>query len=260
MRLDAFLYSNGYYPSRNKAAEAISRGEVAVDGKKVVKPSFNANDGAKIKITGVNYVSVGAYKMNRAIEVFNFDCKDKVFADIGASTGGFTQSLLLNGAKRVYCVDVGENQLDASLSSDDRVVVMDRTNARYLNKHSFPEELYGAVVDCSFISLKIILPVIKKLISPFGAVIALVKPQFECGKNYLGKSGVLTDKAVRKRVVADLYNFCVSLGFSVKDFTYSPLNEKKNVEYLVYLDFSGSSVGEKYVLEVVDEADGKTRD
>ncbi|MBP5177745.1 MAG: TlyA family RNA methyltransferase, partial [Clostridia bacterium] len=184
MRLDVFLQKNGYYPSRNKAAEACQRGEVTVNGVVKNKPSYEVDGTETIVTSGVRYVSLGAYKMLRALDVFGYDCKDKVFADIGASTGGFTQCLLMGGAKKVYCVDVGKDLLDASIACDERVVVMDETNARYLKKQDFADAIDAITVDCSFISVKTLLPALKEVVGESGDIIALIKPQFECGKKY----------------------------------------------------------------------------
>ena len=250
MRLDVFLAENGYYSSRNKAAEACERGEVTVNGVVRQKPSFAVTGDENVATSGVRYVSLGAYKMQRALEVFKIDCKGKVFADIGASTGGFTQRLLMSGAKKVYCVDVGENLLDKIISSDERVVVMDNTNARYLKKDDFEDDLDGLTVDCSFISLKVLLPVLKSLISGDGEIIALIKPQFECGKKSLGKSGILLDRKKTIEVLKDIYDFCLNEGLSVGDFTYSPINERKNVEFLILLDHSGKNIDFKFIEDV----------
>lgn len=256
MRLDNYLFEKGFYPSRTKAAEACERGEVTVDGKTALKPSYQVGEGLKIETTGVNYVSVGAFKMIKAISAFSLDCRGKVFVDIGASTGGFTQSLLLSGARRVYCVDVGEDLLDKSLQNDGRVVVMDKTNARYLKKDNFPERPDGVVVDCSFISLRLLLPTLKGLIDENGIIIALIKPQFECGRKALSKSGLVSDKRVRADTVFSLCGFIIDEGLTVKDFTYAPVYEKKNVEYLVLLDRSGENVDRSYIEKSIAEADG----
>ena len=254
MRLDVFLAEKGYYSSRNKAAEACERGEVTVNGVIRRKPSFNVSGDENVATSGVKYVSLGAYKMLRALEVFKVVCKDKVFADIGASTGGFTQCLLTSGAKKVYCVDVGENLLDKSISSDERVVVMDNTNARYLKKEDFDDELDGLTVDCSFISLKILLPVLKNIIGSGGEIIALIKPQFECGKKSLGKSGILLDGKKTVEVLKDIYDFVLSQDLAVKNFTYSPISEKKNIEFLILLDNSGDNIDFKFIEDVAKEA------
>jgi len=259
MRLDVFLFEKGYYRSRNKAAEACERGEVSVNGEIRTKSSFDVTEADDIKTNGVGYVSVGAYKLKRAIEVFGLDCNGKVFADIGASTGGFTQVLLQNGAKKVYCVDVGEGLLDESISSDGRVVVMDNTNARFLTAKDFPERLDGVTVDCSFISIKTLLPSLKGLVDGKGSIIALIKPQFECGRSALGKSGILLDNKKTLNVLADIYAFCLSEGLTVADFTYSPVNERKNIEFLMLLSRSGKTVDLKFIADVAKQAFSRRR-
>ena len=254
MRLDSYLYEKGYYSSRNKAAEACGRGEVKVDGTVRKKPSFAVSDGCVIETTGVRYVSLGAYKLMKALDDFGCDVEGKIFADIGASTGGFTQSLIIRGAKKVYCVDVGEGLLDKTISCDERVVVMDNTNARYLKREDFSDDLDGVVIDCSFISLKTVLPVVMGLTGEDGFAIALIKPQFECGKDYLGKSGVLHDKRRVLTVLKDIYDFCVASGFIVKGLTYAPVSDKRNIEFLILLDKKGESLSPEVLSNVLESA------
>ena len=259
MRLDVYLAEKGYYSSRNKAAEACERGEVTVDGKLRIKPSFSVDGTENIEICGEKYVSLGAYKLKRATEVFGLDYSGKVFVDVGASTGGFTQVLLLGGAKMVYCVDVGENLLDESLSSDKRVVVMDNTNARYLTPKDFPEKIDGVTVDCSFISLKTLLPAVGRLPTDEGVIVALIKPQFECGKNSLGKSGILLDTKRTIEVIKDIYDFSLAQGFCVKNLTFSPLNARKNTEYFILLAKKDENIPFKFIEDVVYSATEQKR-
>ena len=254
MRLDAYLFEKGYYDSRNKAAEAIKRGQVMVGGKTVTKTAYSVEDGALVTIIGQSYVSVGAYKLLKAVNEFKLDIKGKIFVDVGASTGGFTQVLINSGAKKVYAVDVGKDLLDRTLAAKEEVVKMDGVNARYLKKSDFPDEIDGAVVDCSFISLKLILPTVAKIVKSEGDIVALIKPQFECGQKSLPKSGVLIDKKAHFAVLQDLYEYVLSQGLSVKDFTYSPLNDRKNVEYLIYLKLNGESIPLEMVLSTAREA------
>ena len=239
MRLDVFLCTQGLFPSRTKAAEAVARGLVLVNGKKA-KAGAEVNIGSDIRvIEGRRFVSNGGYKLDKALEDFGFDVKGLVFADIGASTGGFTDGLLQRGAAKVYAVDVGEDQLDESLKGP-RVVVMDRTNARSLKKNSFPEPLDGAVVDCSFISLKLILESVGNILSEDREIVALIKPQFECEERRRFKNGIVKDGKLRKQIVEKLYCFCVEKGFTVTDFTSAPVVEGKNREYLIRLKKGGA--------------------
>ena len=253
MRLDAYLYENGFYPSRNKAAEACERGEVTVDGVIRTKPSFSVGENAVVTTSGEKYVSLGAYKLIKALEDFKFDVSGKVVADIGASTGGFTQAILERGAEKVYAVDVGKDLLAEKIKNDERVVVMDETNARYLTASDFPEVIDGAVVDCSFISLKIILPALKNVVKKGGFIIALIKPQFECGKGVLSKSGVLKSGAVIKKVVKDIYEFVNKEERAVKDFTFSPIRAKKNLEFLILIEDDGESIDLKIIENTLND-------
>lgn len=237
MRLDSFLFERGDFDSRNKASEAIKRGEIFVCGKEVKKPSAEIKEGDRVEIKAEKkpFVSLGGYKLDKALTEFSPETAGLVFVDAGASTGGFTDCLLRRGAKRVYCVDVGENLLDKRLVLDERTVVMDKTNVRFLQKESFPEQIDAAVADCSFISLEYVLPALKGVVKDNGFVIALVKPQFELEKKVKLKGGIVRDKKLRRQVVERLFRFCEQLGFSVSGFTSAPLVEDKNVEYLFYL-------------------------
>ncbi len=255
MRIDSFLFEKGYFTSRNKSAEACRRGEVYLDGKLIKKPSYEVVGTENVEIKQkVSYVSLGGYKLEKAIYDFCFDVKDKIFADIGASTGGFTHCLLQNGAKKVYAVDVGENLLDKSLRMCNRVVVMDNTNARFLTKESFKDRLDGIVVDCSFISLKILLPMLYSLIDDNASIIALIKPQFECGKNALGKSGILFREKDQLSVVLSIIEFCKGLHLKVRNLTYSPLNVKKNIEYLVLIEKKGENITSEFITSIIAKA------
>ena len=191
MRLDSFLVESHKYKSRNKASEAIARGVIYVNGKICTKSSFlvTEKDLIEIRENTAPFVSIGGDKLNRAILKIKPEIENKVFIDVGASTGGFTDCLLRYNAKKVYCVDVGENLLDPSLVENERVVVMDRTNARYLTKDNFEDKIDGIVVDCSFISLEYILPTIVPLLSQNGYILALIKPQFELKERVKLKNG-----------------------------------------------------------------------
>ena len=243
MRLDRFLFEKRFFSSRNKAAEAICRGEIFVNGKLQDKPSAEVNDEASISVVTKNatYVSLGGYKLERALTRFKPTIKDGVFIDVGASTGGFTDCLLQNGAKKVYCVDVGENLLSPDLVNDSRIVVMDRTNARYLSESDFQKKADGIVVDCSFISLEYILPPLVKLISEKGFILALIKPQFETAGKVKMKNGILKDEKARKKIVEDIYCFIKELGLFFVDICLASNDEKKNKEYIAYISKSGES-------------------
>lgn len=225
------------YGSRTKAAEAIGRGEVLVNGR-IIKPSdeISETDFVEYKIPESSFVSNGGYKLARAVDVFSFDCKNKIFADIGASTGGFTDCLLQNGAQKVYCVDVGESLLAQRIAKDRRIVRMENTNARYLTAKDFPDELDGVVIDVSFISLRLILPVLYKIVKSKGEILALIKPQFECeNKKMLTKSGIVRDKKLRRKIVENIYGCCLENFLFPQNIINAPLREKKNVEYIVLL-------------------------
>lgn len=237
MRLDVFLVKRGYFLSRNKASEALKRGEVFVQGKLEKKASKEISGDEKIEIKSEQkpFVSLGGYKLEKAIKEFCPEIEEFTFADVGASTGGFTDCLLRYGAKRVFCIDVGRNLLDKALAQDERVVVMDETNARYLTSDDFFETIDAAVVDCSFISLEYILPALKNIVKRGGYVIALIKPQFELDRRVRLKNGILRDKAERFSVIKKLTNFAESISLSVCGITEAPLKNDKNVEYLAYI-------------------------
>ena len=194
MRADKFFADK--YGSRTKAAEAIEKGLVLVNGR-AIKPKTEVceEDDVTFIESEEYFVSNGGYKLSRAIRAFSYDCKNKIFVDIGASTGGFTDCLLQNGAKKVYTVDVGESLLHESLLDNPKIVQMENTNARYLTSADFEDEIDGVVADVSFISLRLIFPVIAQILSESGVAFVLVKPQFECEKKHIGKSGIVTPSA-----------------------------------------------------------------
>ena len=234
MRLDVFLTENNYFNSRAKSVEAIKKGLVYVNDKLQDKPSKEVCDTDKVTVIGeLKFVSKGGYKLDKALTQFNFDVSNMIFADIGASTGGFTDCLLKRNVKKVYAVDVGENQLDSSLLCD-RVVVMDNTNARYLDKTSFSDRLEGIVVDCSFISLKLLLPTFDKLLDTSGQLFALIKPQFECGAKNLTKSGILKDPKIRLATVMDVICEANKYGSFAFNLCAAPKFNDKNIEYVVH--------------------------
>ncbi len=238
-RLDVLLVERGLQESRQKAQATIMSGLVFVKGQRVDKPGTAVPNDAEIEVRGnaLKYVSRGGLKLEKAMASFPIDLRDAVCGDIGASTGGFTDCMLQNGARKVYAVDVGYGQLAWSLRSDERVVCMERTNARYLTHEQIPEELDFASVDVSFISLKLVLPPLCGLLRQGGHVACLVKPQFEAGKEKVGKKGVVRDPAVHLEVLEHFLEHAKESGFTVLGLTYSPIRGPEgNIEYLGYLE------------------------
>ena len=237
MRIDLFLQQKGYYVSRTKATEGIERGEVFVNGNAVTKPSFTVCETDKIEILtkGETFVSNGGYKLEKAFEDFKFSADEMTFADVGASTGGFTDCLLKRGASKVFAIDVGESLLSNDLKNNDRVVVIDNFNARNLTEKTLGEQVDGVVCDVSFISLTYILAQLYSVLKPQGFAVALIKPQFECGKKQLNKNGIVTDKKARVECVKKIIDFATSVGFYPSKFTTAPIKQDKNREYLIYL-------------------------
>ena len=240
-RLDVTLVERGLAETRQKAQATIMSGVVYVNGQKVDKAGFAVAEDANIEVRGnaLPYVSRGGLKLEKAMREFGLTLDGCVCADIGASTGGFTDCMLQNGAAKVYAVDVGYGQLDWKLRSDERVVCMERTNARYLTHEQVPDELDFASIDVSFISLKLILPAVNGLLKDGGHVACLVKPQFEAGREKVGKKGVVRDPAVHLEVLEHFLGHARDSGFGVLDLTYSPIRGPEgNIEYLGYLEKS----------------------
>ncbi len=250
MRADKFFAEK--FGSRTKSAEAIEKGLVLVNGKEI-KPNREMKDTDEITFVEpkTRFVSNGGYKLERAVSYFEYDCKGKVFADIGASTGGFTDCLLQRGAKRVYAVDVGESLLHESLQANPDVVAIENTNARFLTKDDFPEQLNGVVADLSFISLKLILPVLRDIVAPDGDIIVLVKPQFETERNKLGKSGILSP-VEHVAVVKRILGYLSENGLYAMGIVNAPVRKGKNIEYLLRLrlDKKGAKSDETILNEV----------
>ena len=238
-RLDVLLTEQGLQESRQKAQATIMSGLVFVNGQRVDKPGTAVPNDARIEIRGntLRYVSRGGLKLEKAMAEFPIDLKGCICGDIGASTGGFTDCMLQNGAKKVYAVDVGSGQLDWKLRSDERVVCMERTNARYLDHEQIPDELDFASIDVSFISLKLILPAVHRVLKAGGHVACLIKPQFEAGREKVGKKGVVRDPAVHLEVLENFLHHAKDSGFTVLDITFSPIRGPEgNIEYLGYLE------------------------
>ena len=237
-RLDVLLTERGLLDSRQKAQATIMSGIVFVNGQRVDKVGTAVANDALIEIRGTTlpYVSRGGLKLEKAMQTFPLTLTGKICADIGASTGGFTDCMLQNGAKKVYAVDVGYGQLDWKLRNDARVVCMERTNARYLTHEEIPEELDFASVDVSFISLKLIFPALYGLLREGGEIACLIKPQFEAGREKVGKKGVVRDPAVHLEVLEHFLIHTKENHFTVLGITYSPIRGPEgNIEYLGFL-------------------------
>lgn len=237
-RLDVLLVERGFVESRQKAQAVIMAGSVFVAGQRVDKPGTSVPNEAEIEVRGhvLRYVSRGGLKLEKAMKSFPLTLEGKICADIGASTGGFTDCMLQNGAVKVYSVDVGYGQLDWKLRNDPRVVCMERTNARYLTHEEIPDELDFASIDVSFISLKLIFPALHGLLRDGGEIACLIKPQFEAGREKVGKKGVVRDPAVHLEVLENFLVHAKESGFTVVDVTYSPIRGPEgNIEYLGYL-------------------------
>lgn len=238
-RLDVILVELGHAATRSKAQALIKAGHVLVDGKPAQKAGQLCTTEQQIEITGeyCPYVSRGGLKLEKALRDFGVDPAGLVCSDSGASTGGFTDCLLQKGAKKVFAIDVGSDQLVDKIRSDPRVVVMEQTNIRYVTPEDIAEPLDLSVVDVSFISLQLVLPAIARLLKPdSGQVLCLIKPQFEAGKENLGKKGVVRDPSVHKQVLDGFISFASALGFAVLGLTYSPVRGPEgNIEFLGHL-------------------------
>ncbi len=254
-RLDVLLTEQGYADSRTKAQAIIMSGLVYVDGQKADKPGTSYEEGVSIEVRGAvcPYVSRGGLKLEKALRDFRIRPEGYVCSDSGASTGGFTDCLLQQGAKKVFAIDVGYGQLDWKIRSDPRVVVMERTNIRYVTPDQLGEPLDLAVVDVSFISLKIVLPAIRELLKPAGQVVCLIKPQFEAGKEKVGKKGVVRDKATHQEVLDHFVTLAGELGFRILGLTYSRVKRQEGfIEFLALLCLAllaGFAVDTKRIVE-----------
>ncbi len=238
VRLDVLLTEKGLQESRQKAQATIMSGLVYVNGQRVGKPGAAVDPEADVQVRGntLRYVSRGGLKLEKAMAVWPIELAGKICMDVGASTGGFTDCMLQNGAARVYAVDVGYGQLAWSLRSDGRVVCLERTNARYLSHEIIPEEPDFSSVDVSFISLKLILPAIADVLRDGGEAVCLIKPQFEAGREKVGKKGVVRDPAVHREVLERFLDHAKESGFAVLDLSYSPVRGPEgNIEYLGWL-------------------------
>ena len=237
-RLDQLVFELGFTESRERAKTTIMSGLVFVNGQRVDKPGTAVDPEARIEVHGeaLPFVSRGGFKLDKALKVFPVDPAGKICLDCGASTGGFTDVLLQHDARRVYAVDVGYGQLAWKLRTDERVVNLERCNLRYISREQIPEEIELAVMDVSFISIRLILPAVKPLLKPDADYICLIKPQFEAGREEVGKKGVVRDRAVHERVIREILDFASDIGFSVQGLDYSPIRGPEgNIEYICHL-------------------------
>lgn len=244
-RLDIRMAELGLAPSRERARTMIMEGNVTIDGTPATKAGMPVSEDAVILVreNAMPFVSRGGFKLQKAMEVFPISLNGVVAADIGASTGGFTDCMLQHGADHVYAIDVGYGQLDWKLRSDKRVSVMERRNARFMEKDWFDRTIQFASIDVSFISLRLILPPLYRLLADGGEVVALIKPQFEAGRAEVGKNGVVRDAKVHENVCAAIIAFAVETGFTVAGLSHSPIKGPKgNIEFLLFLKkFSGKN-------------------
>lgn len=237
-RLDVLLTEQGYADTRSKAQAIIMAGQVYVNGQKADKPGISYEENVQLEVRGdvCPYVSRGGLKLEKALRDFGVKPDGYVCSDSGASTGGFTDCLLQQGAKKVFAIDVGYGQLDWKIRGDERVVVMERTNIRYVTPEDLGEPLDLSVIDVSFISLKIVLPTIKTLLKPTGQVLCLIKPQFEAGRDKVGKKGVVREPQTHKEVLDMFVSLADELGFTILGLTFSPVKGPEgNIEFLGHL-------------------------
>lgn len=260
LRVDLALVRQGLAPSREKAQALIMAGQVYIKEVKVLKASEKVTEDAELIVRGHThpFVGRGALKLDKALKVFGVDVTDQIAMDIGAATGGFTDVLLQNGAKHVYAIDVGYGQLDWKIRSDERVTVMERTNARYLTHEQIPCIPDITVMDVSFISVKLILPVAADLMDHKGRFCILIKPQFEAGREHVGKKGVVRDPAVHRQVIEDIAQFVPSMGYTMAQLSFSPITGPEgNIEYITELlpnALAQTQVDQQRIQEVVAEA------
>ena len=252
MRLDLLLMEKTQLSSRSKAAAQIMAGEVTVDGKLIDKPGSMVRSDAEITLKAKpRYVGRGGIKLEAALATFDIVVDKQICADVGASTGGFTDCLLQHGAARVYAIDVGSGILDYRLRIDERVHLLEGTNARHLD--ALPQRPSLVVIDVSFISIRLILPAVKRWVAAEADIIALVKPQFEVGKGEVGKGGIVRDASLRRRVLRDIVAFAEPLGMHSVDVTPSPIKGAKgNVEYLLWLRIAKAGINRAQVLGKID--------
>lgn len=261
-RLDVLLVNRNLAESREKAKAIIMSGNVFVDGQREDKAGSTFPEEVQIEIKGnpLKYVSRGGLKLEKAIDHYNIDLQGKICMDIGSSTGGFTDCMLQNGAALVYAVDVGTNQLAWKLRQDERVISMEKTNIRHLTPADIKDEISFASIDVSFISLTKVLQPVRELLSQEGELVSLIKPQFEAGREKVGKKGVVRDSKVHMEVIRQVVDYAHSIGFDCIDLDYSPIKGPEgNIEYLLYMkklpiDVEGRLIMEEQIQRVVGEA------
>lgn len=261
-RLDILLTKRGLSESREKAKRNIMAGLVYVDGVREDKPGAGFPEDARIELRGsaMPYVSRGGLKLEKAIRVFSVDPAGRVCADVGASTGGFTDCMLQNGAAKVYAIDVGRGQLDWRLRKDERVVCMERTNIRYVRPEDLPSPPSLITVDVSFISLSLVLPVLKEILAPGGQLLCLIKPQFEAGREQVGRKGVIRESSVQREVIERIIRLSLSLGFCLEGLDYSPIKGPEgNIEYLCLLREGGGDASIPSEEEIRERAERTVR-
>ena len=261
-RLDLLLVEQGYFSSRERAKATIMAGKVLVNEVKIEKAGTMVPADGTIRILGEihPFVSRGGLKLQKGLAEFNISLTGLVMADIGASTGGFTDCALQAGAKKVYAIDVGYGQLDWKIRQDSRVVVWERTNIRNVTLESFEDPIDFVGIDVSFISLGLVLPVVKEFLDSAGKVICLIKPQFEAGKERVGKNGVVRDQKVHQAVLHEVLTKISQIGFSIQGLSFSPIRGPEgNIEFLAYLDLSeisSVSIEEEAIQRLVERAHG----
>ncbi|WP_226673663.1 TlyA family RNA methyltransferase [Rossellomorea aquimaris] len=256
-RVDVLLVERGLIETREKAKRAVMAGLVYSNEMRLDKPGEKVSEDIPLTMKGkvIPYVSRGGLKLEKALQVFDVDVDGKVMIDIGASTGGFTDCALQNGAKMSYALDVGYNQLAWKLRQDERVVVMERTNFRYVTPADLDGEMPSfASIDVSFISLSLILPVLKTLLVPGGDCVALIKPQFEAGKDQVGKKGIVRDPAVHKMVIEKIMTLAIKEGYQIAGLSYSPITGGDgNIEFLIHLKWSGAEGEGQSLLDITPD-------
>lgn len=255
-RLDVLLVKRGLAESREKAKAIIMSGIVYVENGKEDKAGATFDENVKIEVRGntLKYVSRGGLKLEKAMDCFGVRLEGKIAMDVGASTGGFTDCMLQNGAVKVYSVDVGHGQLAWKLRNDERVVCMEKTNIRYVTPEDIPDKIAFASIDVSFISLMKVLPPVKELLTENGEIVCLIKPQFEAGREKVGKKGVVRDKAVHVEVVEMIVDFARQMGFVTVDLSFSPIKGPEgNIEYLLYLTKDQTKTNKEFDIKAIVE-------
>ena len=257
VRLDQLVFEKGYAESREKAKAIVMSGVVFIAGQRADKPGMQVPEDTEldVRMKSLPFVSRGGYKLDKALKVFPMNVAGKICIDCGASTGGFTDVLLQHGAQKVYSVDVGYGQLAWKLRNDKRVVNLEKTNLRYVTREQIPDELDIAVCDVSFISIRLILPAVVALLKDEAEMVCLIKPQFEAGRELVGKKGVVRDAKVHEQVIEEILQFVPGIGFSIRGLDFSPVTGPEgNIEFLLYLKKSAEPSLSFDVAEIVRTA------